>query len=67
MLERLRSRVAELTLPLGPEGLGFTISIGASQVRPEDDGLRFALDRADRALYEAKGAGRDRLILADAA
>lgn len=63
VLERLRVRVAGMRLPVGPEGLGFTISIGASQVRPDDDGLRFALDRADRALYGAKTAGRDRVIL----
>ncbi len=67
VLERLRSRLAEAKLPVGPDGLGFTVSIGASEVRPGDEGLRFALDRADRALYEAKGAGRDRVILDDAA
>jgi diguanylate cyclase (GGDEF)-like protein len=67
VLERLRARVAGMRLPVGPEGLGFTISIGASQVRPEDDGLRFAIDRADKALYGAKTAGRDRVILDRAA
>jgi diguanylate cyclase (GGDEF)-like protein len=67
VLERLRSRVGEIRLPLGSESMRFTISIGASEIRPEDDGLRFALDRADKALYEAKAAGRDRVILDDAA
>ena len=67
VLERLRTRAAQIMLPLGHQGLQFTISIGASEVRPEDGALRPVLDRADKALYEAKAAGRDRVILDHAA
>jgi diguanylate cyclase len=40
-----------------------SVSIGIAEVRPEDD-LKTWIDRADRALYEAKQAGRDRYVLA---
>jgi diguanylate cyclase (GGDEF)-like protein len=39
-------------------------SIGVTEVRPDDEDLDSVLKRADRALYEAKRAGRDRWSIA---
>jgi len=60
--ERLRAAVEEnsMTLPDGTD-LRFTISIGLTAVRPSDNALSDVLSRADEALYEAKGAGRNRV------
>lgn len=41
-------------------GLKITVSFGVAALRPEDD-LNSLLARADRALYEAKGRGRNRV------
>jgi two-component system, cell cycle response regulator len=38
-----------------------TISIGVAQLGPDDPDLAALLARADRRLYEAKEAGRDRI------
>ncbi|HET9122190.1 MAG TPA: sensor domain-containing diguanylate cyclase [Acidiferrobacteraceae bacterium] len=39
-----------------------TVSIGGTRNRPEDTGIERLLDRADKALYEAKHSGRDRVV-----
>lgn len=44
-----------------PGELKITISIGLSQVVPEDDELSALFERADRALYRAKEEGRNRV------
>ena len=41
-----------------------TVSIGVAEVHPPSEALQAALARADQALYEAKGSGRDRVALA---
>ena len=38
-----------------------TISIGVTQVLPEDSGMKSIIKRADEALYVAKGKGRNRV------
>jgi diguanylate cyclase (GGDEF)-like protein len=40
---------------------GITVSIGASTVLAEDANFEVALNRADKALYQAKSAGRNRV------
>ena len=60
--ERLRKAVHDLKIPhpgLGP-GRTVSISIGACAVAPEES-ISDALTRADKRLYEAKQAGRDRV------
>ena len=60
--ERLRKAVHDLKIPhpgLGP-GRTVSISIGACAVAPEES-ISDALTRADKLLYEAKQAGRDRV------
>jgi len=59
--ERLRWAVAAAPRP---GGVGLTISFGVAAARPGEE-LSELIARADRALYAAKAAGRDRVRLAD--
>lgn len=64
--ERLRRRVEAMILATNDgESLHVTVSIGVSQLRPEDDdgSLDQVLERADEALYRAKANGRNRVEL----
>ena len=57
--ERIR---AQVELPLADAAgapIAFTVSLGVSDSRIEDAGPEDALARADRAMYEAKDAGRN--------
>ena len=60
--ERLRERVAAQVFQGDGEPLRITISMGLAEVHDDDMGR--ALSEADRALYCAKAAGRDRVSLA---
>ncbi|MFO1252806.1 MAG: diguanylate cyclase [Inhella sp.] len=42
-----------------------TVSIGVASGTPEDAGPEALLARADRALYQAKQQGRDRVVLSE--
>lgn len=44
--------------------LRFTTSIGTSQWRPGEDTIKPVLQRADDALYQAKRAGRNKVVVA---
>ncbi|HEY4581320.1 MAG TPA: tetratricopeptide repeat-containing diguanylate cyclase [Lysobacter sp.] len=57
--ERLRAGVEALAFDDVAPGLRVTISLGATALAPADDGLARLLARADKALYQAKGAGRN--------
>lgn len=63
--ERLRRAQAETAVPCGDgQVLHFTVSIGcASRLKPGDT-LDKLVAYADKALYEAKGAGRNRVAVA---
>ena len=57
--ERLRRRVGNVPI----EGVAVTVSIGAATSRPdEEEKLDATLQRADAALYKAKGGGGNRVI-----
>jgi diguanylate cyclase (GGDEF)-like protein len=60
--ERMRQRIAASPLQLDALSVPFTISIGVAQAMPIDtvEGL---VERADGALYRAKGSGRNRVML----
>ncbi|MGN6227132.1 MAG: diguanylate cyclase [Dyella sp.] len=59
--ERLRVEVSALALDELAPGLTITISLGVTELRPSERSLDQLLRRADRALYEAKKQGRNRV------
>ena len=63
--ERLRLTFAVCNVPLeNGEVVGFTVSIGVSQLGGEFDSLDTLLQSADLALYQAKNSGRNRVCSA---
>ena len=60
--ERLRETIANARIPL-TEGLPvtFSVSIGVSSMGSAEDNIDVLLNLADKALYEAKGGGRNRV------
>jgi diguanylate cyclase (GGDEF)-like protein len=63
LAERLRRAVAQLELPqLGPEGR-VTVSIGVASFPEQATNAAELFERADQALYVAKGSGRNRTIV----
>ncbi|MGE4049881.1 MAG: diguanylate cyclase, partial [Piscinibacter sp.] len=60
-LERLRTRVEALRVAHGSGELGFTLSAGLVEYTPGEP-LVEAIARADRALYQAKQQGRNRVV-----
>jgi diguanylate cyclase (GGDEF)-like protein len=63
--ERIRRAVAETTIADGEQRIRVTVSLGGVTFQHADVGSAEALvAKADAALYEAKSAGRDRLVLA---
>lgn len=63
-LERFRDTVASTPVIAGSVAVSVTISAGLAN-RVGDQPLDDLYARADRALYEAKAAGRNRIVLAD--
>ncbi|MBS1120579.1 MAG: Diguanylate cyclase/phosphodiesterase domain 1 [Deltaproteobacteria bacterium] len=61
--ERMRRAVAEPPMQVGELALELTASIGIAALRPGEE-LVALLGRADAALYAAKQAGRDRVVVA---
>ena len=63
VLESLRGAIEAAAIDIGGRTIHITASIGATEVDAGPSASEF-LSRADKALYEAKTAGRNRLRLA---
>lgn len=61
LANRLRHKVKSLTFVGEGGAFAITASFGISVVLPEDKDINPSLERADRALYQAKRNGRDRV------
>lgn len=63
--ERLRQAIANAKVPLESGlPLQFTVSIGATTLASHDENIDVLLNRADKALYEAKNSGRNKVCIA---
>lgn len=64
--ENLRKQTESIVFPGLPAGFRVTVSIGIAQYQPGED-IDRTVSRADRALYQAKSAGRNRVISLESA
>lgn len=62
--ERLRHELSQLAVLSGGETLRLTVSIGLAQSQNTEDDWADVIGRADEGLYEAKRAGRNRVVVA---
>jgi diguanylate cyclase (GGDEF)-like protein len=65
--ERLRQAIAEMKIadPAAPGGLSVTVSIGVASAKAGET-PEALMGRADAALYRAKQAGRNRVVVDEA-
>jgi len=62
--ERIRAALSNITVESEAGGtVQFTVSIGVCDAKCDDDSIEATLSRADQALYEAKRAGRNRVVI----
>lgn len=61
--ERIRAEVAGMQLVVDGHALGMTVSVGVTEAAPGEDDVTVLLQRADAALYAAKHAGRNRVVV----
>lgn len=59
--ERLRRALEQLLVPAGDSVVTLTISAGVAEYRPGEAGAA-VVERADRALYQAKAQGRNQVV-----
>ena len=64
LAERIRARVKNEIIEFDGHQIRVTISIGISEVRESDELIEQAMNRADKALYQSKGTGRNLVSIA---
>lgn len=62
LAERMREALRSTEIAVDHEILRVTASFGVAMLHPDDQEPEQVLQRADRALYAAKAAGRDRVV-----
>lgn len=62
LAERIRHMLSRIIIPAETGLIKFTVSVGVTEGRQDDKSLEDILKRADDALYNAKNAGRDRVV-----
>jgi len=60
--EKIRFIVKNIHIKTDSEPIYFTISLGVTELHSEDSDPMVLIDRADKALYEAKESGRDKTV-----
>ena len=61
LAERIRRRLEQLIISEDGVQITITVSIGVTQIKDQDPNADTAMVRADRALYQAKEAGRNQV------
>ena len=61
--EKIRKNIQDLILPINTKKIKFTISIGVAEFDIKENDLEASLNRADKALYEAKETGRNKVCV----
>lgn len=67
VVDRMRALIEKTPLVAGQVKLQIRFSAGVSELRSNDGSIAVLLKRADDALYEAKRAGRNRVVVAGVA
>ncbi|MGB0747892.1 MAG: sensor domain-containing diguanylate cyclase [Magnetospiraceae bacterium] len=65
LAERIRLAIADQEIHIDGQTISVTVSIGISRWLPKDAGIDQALARADKALYQAKETGRNRVCMVE--
>ncbi len=64
---RLRDSASEMSVPWHGDTIRFTLSIGVATYSGSEANLEELMNRADKALYDAKASGRNRVMTRDRA
>jgi diguanylate cyclase (GGDEF)-like protein len=64
--EAVRQKIATLAIVADGKTIPITVSVGIAAVGPDDLGVAALIERADKALYQAKRDGRDRCSIGGA-
>jgi diguanylate cyclase (GGDEF)-like protein len=64
LAQRIRAHIRSLMPESDGVRIPITVSLGVAEARPDDLSVQALLKRADRALYQAKEYGRDRVVAA---
>ena len=62
--ERIRKSVQEVSILVGDQRTGITVSIGVAELVPPTAGAESFIDMADQALYQAKAQGKNCVVRA---